>query len=171
MTAEPATTATEPVEKPAPRRRARKSPELVPVGEVFDSGDSKRPEPLVSIKTVVEHDTIAIDDDVYPLKALADFGIVDQQALSRDGREFHELWRQAAELNANQRGRLKMLLGRIFAKITELPQEVEGKLNDESRAVIVLAFTNAPLLKAAREAAAEQTDTAVQTQESSTTAS
>lgn len=124
-------------------------------------------EPLLDISTLAPtRQTISIDGTLYELRLMEDFGIADQQALTRDGEEFDRLWNQE-KLSKNERARLEMLLGRMFDKVLPLPDEVRAKLSDAHKARVVLTFTVAPLL-----IGAAQTETETEAAESaSTTAS
>jgi hypothetical protein len=130
--------------------------------------ERKRPEPLVDLDDVLaDRPTVRYQGEPYELKTLDDFGIIDQQRLTRDGREFFKLWSSDEELTEEEGVRLKLLLNRMFDKVFSAPKKVRDSLSDGKRAQVVLAFTLAPLAR--QTAALEQ-----QTQEaadSSTTVS
>jgi hypothetical protein len=96
-----------------------------------------------------DHETIKVGGKLYEIKRLDDFGIEDQQALDRDGREFARLWTSDTELTANQKPRLKFLLERIFGQLLpDVPKAQRAKIRDAAKAELVLDFSLAPLRKA-----------------------
>ena len=110
------------------------------------------PEPVLDIKTLApERERVRIDGELYDLAIMADFGIEEQQQMTRDGREFDTLWKASDELTPTDKQRLKQLLDRMFERVLLAPQTIKNKLNDDHRQQVVLAFTIAPLAKAARE--------------------
>jgi hypothetical protein len=111
---------------------------------------------------------------LYEIKVRADFGIRDQQTLTRDGREWNALWNSDEELSDDQADRLKLLLDRMFDKVLDAPATVRKQVGDEHRAEVVTVFTNARLLMTAMaqaKAQAEQEKTDDQARDGSTTAS
>lgn len=124
-------------------------------------------QPVGRTTTTDERPTWEIDGKLYELRTLADYGIAAQQRLNRDGREFYSLWTADEELDDDQGKRLKFLLERMFhgdalvASLLDAPKTVLKRLRDGDKADVVLAFTLAPLRKAALAAAS--TDPEVQT--------
>ena len=126
------------------------------------------PEPVLDITTLApERDQVRIDGKLYPLAIMGDFGIEEQQQMTRDGREFDTLWKAADELTETDKQRLKQLLDRMFERVLQAPQYIKDKLNDDHRQQVVLAFTIAPLAAQARkEQEKEEEEEASQTTES-----
>jgi hypothetical protein len=85
----------------------------------------------------------------YELRIMDDFGIEDQQQLTREGAEFDKLW-NTDKLNGKQSKRLKMLLDNMFDRVLDAPSEIRAQLRDGQRSQVVLAFTLAPLAAAAQ---------------------
>lgn len=107
-----------------------------------------------------------MDGRFYELRSLSDYGIGAQQRLSRDGREFGQLWNSDEDLTDAQQKRLKFLLDRIFdgdqavPALLEASKTVRRAFNDAARSELVLDFIYAPLRKMmAAAVAAETTDT------------
>jgi len=88
------------------------------------------------------------DGKLYELRSMDDFGIEEQQQLTRHGAEFDQLW-NTDKLNSAQRKRLKMLLDGMFERVLDAPPEVMAALTDGQRSQVVLSFTLAPLAQAA----------------------
>jgi hypothetical protein len=119
------------------------------------------PEPVLELSTLApDRPTISVDDKMYELAVMDDFGIDEQQALTRDGAEFDALWNSNDELSKADKQRLKMLLDRMFERVVlEMPKTVKAKMKDGLRGQIVMAFTLAPLAAAAaREQAREEAE-------------
>ncbi|MGC2374249.1 MAG: hypothetical protein WA484_10280 [Solirubrobacteraceae bacterium] len=145
--------------------------EFEPVLE-FDTMEGREeqiPEPLLSLSTLAPiRPTVNIDSEEHPegklyeLKQMDDFGIEEQQRLTREGAEFDKLW-NTDNLNKAGRGRLKMLLDRMFEAVLDAPPEIKKMLSDGQRSQVVLAFTLAPLA----QAAAAQTETEARTNSTS----
>ena len=163
----PAPTATRPKTK-TKTSHAADSDEATAAAQPAAAPQSPAPasaeEPLVDLDDIApKRPTVRKGGVLYELAILDDFGISDQQALTRDGREFFRLWSSEQELAKTERQRLEMLLKRMFARVLELPDEVT--LTDGEKAQVVLGFTLAPL---AQRTAQTQQD---QAGDSSTTAS
>lgn len=111
---------------------------------------SDTPEPLVDLDAVTAaRDTIRYGEKLYELKSIDELGILDQQKVNRDGREFFKLWSSDQELSATEQQRLTMLLQRLLDMVLDAPRTVKAKLSDAQKAQIVLAFTRAPLMRLA----------------------
>jgi hypothetical protein len=95
---------------------------------------------------------------VYELRVIDDFGIEDQQQLTREGAEFDKLW-NTDRLNGAQRKRLKMLLDHMFDRVLDAPADIRARLSDGQRSQVVLAFTLAPLAAAAQRQQTEAQNT------------
>lgn len=117
--------------------------------------DPQAAEPLVDLDEDEARPTVRYGGALYELRTLNDFGIDDQQALTRDGREFFRLWSSDVELKRAQKQRLKMLLDRLFNEVFDAPAEIREQLADGKRAQVVLAFTLAPLARRTAELKAE----------------
>lgn len=126
--------------------------------------------PVDRIELDEPHGTFEIDGKLYELRNLSDYGIAAQQRLSRDGREYFQLWQSDNELDDDQQKRLKFVLDRMFLgddralPLLDAPKTLLRKLDDASRARVVMAFTFAPLRKTVAQAAqiTETDATAVQ---------
>lgn len=152
---------------------AAKAPAKPEVEVDLGRPDPKDAEPVLKVNTKERtRPTIDIDDKLYELKTIGDFGIGKQQILNRDGREFYQLWTSEDELDENQQKRLKFLLERMYAEVLDAPKSVARKLNDSEKADVVLTFTLAPLRKAMQAAAqAQETEQKTETVEAENGAS
>lgn len=131
--------------------------------------------PVGRTDTAEAQPTWEIDGKLYELRTIGDYGIAAQQRLNRDGREFYSLWTADEELTDDQGKRLKFLLERMFngdpaagiMALLDAPKTVLRRMRDADKADVVLAFTLAPLRKAALAAAPAQealTDEQAQTE-------
>jgi hypothetical protein len=101
------------------------------------------PEPILALSTLAPvRPIITIDEQPYELAVMNDFGIVDQQQISRDGTEFVNLWER--DLDDAGKARLKLVLDRLFAQVARFPQKVKAKLSDGQRGQVVLTFLFGP---------------------------
>ena len=137
-----------------------KQPEAVEAPEVVpEVPDVEAPEPVLKISTLAPvRPTIDVDGDLYELRQNRDFGIAEQQALNRDGREFGTLWNSEKRLTSTQEKRLRLLLERLFKKVLDAPDDVRARFADADKADVVLHFTLAPLRKMMAEAMAAQAE-------------
>lgn len=96
------------------------------------------------------------EGEIFHLAVMGDFGIEEQQQLTRDGAEYDRLWNSPV-LSAAEKVRLKQLLDLMFERVVhDVPPEVRNQIRDEHRSQIVLAFTLAPLAAAARREQAKK---------------
>jgi hypothetical protein len=123
--------------------------------DTMEGREEQIPEPLLSLSTLAPtRPTVNIASEEHPegrlyeLKQMDDFGIEEQQQLTREGASFDKLW-NTDNLNKAGRGRLKMLLDRMFEAVLDAPPEIKKMLSDGQRSQVVLAFTLAPLAQAA----------------------
>jgi hypothetical protein len=114
-------------------------------------------EPLVDLDDLAPtRPTVRYQSTLYELRTLDDFGILDQQKLTRDGREFFKLWSSDDELTRHQGERLKMLLSRMFDQVMDASDDVKQSLSDGKKSQVVLAFTLAPLAQRTAQMKADE---------------
>lgn len=134
----------------APQPDPEASEEVVD-GEVVDEADEADEEdgPLLDLSTIPERPFINVDDQPYDLAIRGDFSVEDQYLLTSYGRRFDALYKRN-NLNPKERKALKTLLDWMFDRVgMHMPAEIRAKLNPEQQSQVVLAFTYAPVAKAA----------------------
>lgn len=121
--------------------------------------------PVGRILTAPERGQWQIDDKLYDMRNLNDFGLRTQRRLNRDGREFYALWTAEDDLTDDQDMRLEFLLDRMFLgdertlSLIDAPREILERIGPADRADVVLTFTLAPLQKLMAAAPAAETKT------------
>lgn len=139
----------------APKTRSRKAAAkeaepsaLEAIAEMAShaSSEATEPAPLVDLdEGASERPTARFGGERYDIRILDDFGIRQQQKLTRDGREFFRLWSSDEELSEEDGTRLERLLHEMFEAVFDAPEDIKAKLSDGKRAQVVLGFTLAPL--------------------------
>lgn len=119
-------------------------------------------EPLLSLDTLVEHETIKINGKPYDLANLGELTIVDTHRLSKKHARVDEL-REKADLSESDVEEFRRELDWMVRLILRAPAEVVDQLGDQHKLRIIRAFTQllrdeeAPL--AAGEPEAPETST------------
>lgn len=105
--------------------------------------------------------------EVFSLRLLDDFGIVDQQRLLSWSRRFEALWnKEAGDLTKDEQIQLKHLLDQMFITVLDAPDEIKKQTPDHIKSRVVTSFTLVPLLERQKREEEEAEERAKEAQES-----
>lgn len=133
-----------PIKPPTPRPRDEEPDVQEPMLEVEAFAPDR---PTIKVHTSPD-DT---QGTIVEIALMREFGIADQQRLTKDGEEYQRLWDKDS-LTKKEGDRLKQVLDRMFDKVLYAPAKLKALIDDQQRASVVTAFTYAPFVIAeARE--------------------
>lgn len=101
--------------------------------------------------------------EMFELRTIQDFGVVEQQRLLRMGKQADALILKEGDddLSEEEEARLQHLMDRMFHLVLDAPEEVRETIGLRDRGQVVMSFTMAPLLanlQAMAEATAQVKD-------------
>lgn len=99
-------------------------------------------EPVLSLDTLVERATVAIDGKPHELRNGAELSILDYHRIGRQGAAVEKMLAQGADLSDAQVSELTRLLDAMLRVVLLAPAEVMDRLSDGQKLQVVQAFSD-----------------------------
>jgi len=107
-----------------------------------ETREPKKREPILSLDTLVERRSVLIDGEPYELLNAGELALLDYHRIGKQGERVEKMMAQPEDLDDDQVLELSRLLDSLCKVLLLAPDEVQTRLRDDQKLLVLGAFTN-----------------------------